>query len=57
MVRVMAFPTLDHSLTSWVRKSSPELTVLQKREARKVGVGETLEKREAWDRLMGEKPV
>lgn len=31
--------------------------MLQKREARKVGVGETLEKREAWDRLMGEKPV
>ena len=53
----MAFPTLDHSLRSWVRKRSPELTVLQKREARKVRVGETLEKREAWDHLRGEKPV
>jgi len=36
---VLAFPTLDHSLISWVRKKSPEQTVLQKKEARKEGMG------------------
>ena len=36
----MAFPTLDHSLTSWVRKKRPEQTVLQKKEARKEGTGD-----------------
>ena len=50
----MACPVLDHSLTSWVRKRSPKLTVPQKkREVRELGVGKNLERREAWDHLKG----